>query len=392
MRTSLIILILFIGLKLNAQSNWTSVGPIGGDNYYSICTTPDSTYYVAAFYPGKILKSTNGGSTWTTIYTNSNALLKSIYFINNQVGFACGASSTTGALILKTTNGGTSWSPISLPNTWGVNNGSINDIVFYNNFNGFAVGHQGIYLKTTNVGTSWQDQGFPNNSHLWDIGHYNQDTIYYASADGLYRNLPNNSSRLMTSSFSAVDRGNNDIFAINNSHIYGLHGGGTSPSQLASNPLSSNSIQSLLAISDSLLFIGGSNRNIYISQDGGNTFTTDITPINNYNIIDLKYLNGIVWAVGSSGQILKRQTLVGVEERKKIANTISLYPNPVKNKLYLESKTTPKEIQIFQSNGQLINAYKVNGNTIEVENLNRGIYFIKMKINEDWVTSKFVKQ
>src|SRR5690554_4352808 len=142
MRTFLTILVLLIGLNLNAQSNWTSVGPISGDNYYSICTTPDSTYYVAAFSPGKILKSTNGGNTWTIAYSNPNILLKSVYFTTNQIGYAGGLSANIGrAIILKTFNGGTSWTAMSLPNSWKVDNGSINDIVFYNDSNGFAVGH-----------------------------------------------------------------------------------------------------------------------------------------------------------------------------------------------------------------------------------------------------------
>src|SRR5690606_17798080 len=123
--------------------------------------------------------------------------------------------------------GGTSWTAMSLPNSWKVDNGSINDIVFYNDSNGFAVGHQGLYLKTTNAGASWQGMNFPNYSHIWDIGHYNQDTLYYASADGLYLDYPTNrNTRIISSSFSCVDRGNNDVFGISDSNIHALYGGG----------------------------------------------------------------------------------------------------------------------------------------------------------------------
>lgn len=59
----------------------------------------------------KIIKSINGGSTWTTVYTGlESQSFKSISFINNTIGFVFGYSdSEKKGGVLKTVDGGNTW-------------------------------------------------------------------------------------------------------------------------------------------------------------------------------------------------------------------------------------------------------------------------------------------
>jgi hypothetical protein len=57
---------------------------------------------------GVILRTTNGGSTWNAQVTPTSQTLNSIFFVNDSVGYAAGAS----GVILKTRTGGTTSSEI----------------------------------------------------------------------------------------------------------------------------------------------------------------------------------------------------------------------------------------------------------------------------------------
>ena len=52
-----------------------------------------------------ILKTNNGGTTWIEIGNEIYGVLKCIYFIDANSGYAVGMNGT----ILKTFNGGTTW-------------------------------------------------------------------------------------------------------------------------------------------------------------------------------------------------------------------------------------------------------------------------------------------
>nr|HMN24588.1 YCF48-related protein [Ignavibacteriaceae bacterium] len=54
---------------------------------------------------GVVLKTEDGGKNWTTIQTQTMAMLYSIKFISQNNGWAVGDS----GVVLKTTDGGVNW-------------------------------------------------------------------------------------------------------------------------------------------------------------------------------------------------------------------------------------------------------------------------------------------
>ena len=71
---------------------------------------------------------------------------------------------------------------------------------------------------------------------------------------------------------------------------------------------------------------------------------------------------------------------------------IQLYPNPVRDYFYLNGVLENAKISIFDLNGKLINtAFYLEGEIINVENLSKGIYILKIEnLNKLIITKKLI--
>ena len=70
----------------------------------------------------------------------------------------------------------------------------------------------------------------------------------------------------------------------------------------------------------------------------------------------------------------------------------SVYPTPTENTLNIKSKTEIVKIEIYSKLGQLV-LKNTDKNTIDISNLNQGIYFVKVaNINGDFGVRKVVKK
>ncbi len=103
-----------------------------------------------------ILKSSDGGFNWSTVFTDTNLNIRNTYFTDTIKGFACGDS----GIIIKTIDGGNSWQYLNSGIT-----SQLNVICFKTDQIGFAAGNSGVIIRTTNGGNSWSlDQtGTSNN-------------------------------------------------------------------------------------------------------------------------------------------------------------------------------------------------------------------------------------
>jgi hypothetical protein len=71
-------------------------------------------------------------------------------------------------------------------------------------------------------------------------------------------------------------------------------------------------------------------------------------------------------------------------------NIIKVYPNPVKDKLFIQGLLKPTKISVYNLLGKLVLS-KITLNEINVNNLQRGIYIIKIKEEQREVIRKFIK-
>lgn len=69
---------------------------------------------------------------------------------------------------------------------------------------------------------------------------------------------------------------------------------------------------------------------------------------------------------------------------------VSIYPNPTSD--FLKFSGDVKSVEIFDVTGKLVNAKKVSGNKVDVNQLKSGMYMIKMETANGTQTEKFIKK
>jgi hypothetical protein len=80
---------------------------------------------------------------------------------------------------------------------------------------------------------------------------------------------------------------------------------------------------------------------------------------------------------------------VGIKEAS-LNNTISIYPNPASNLLYIESIKEIEKLQTFSMDGKLVKELEYKSNSLDVSFLDNGIYFLKLQIGSITQMKKFV--
>lgn len=71
---------------------------------------------------------------------------------------------------------------------------------------------------------------------------------------------------------------------------------------------------------------------------------------------------------------------------------VKVYPNPVKNILYIQNTSTIQKAEIFDLNGRLLQGTPVSNNQTDLSALSSGIYFIKVYSNEKIGIVKITKE
>ncbi len=130
-------------------TTWTSENSTTANNLYAVQFVDANTGWIACGGGSstKILKTTDGGSSWGTSLSGSNDLF-ALSFVNANTGWASGYGGT----VLATTDGGSNWSSQSPGGC------DIQSVSFVNSTTGWAVDDCGYIFATTNGGSNWTTQ------------------------------------------------------------------------------------------------------------------------------------------------------------------------------------------------------------------------------------------
>jgi photosystem II stability/assembly factor-like uncharacterized protein len=141
----------------NAGQTWTISQNSNSTVYYLDIKFPSSQIGFMCSSSGAVLKSVNGGATWTNS-PGGTAQFANIYFTDVQTGWAVGS----GGLIIHTIDGGATWQA----QTSGVTT-YLNGVHFLDENRGIVVGNAGTYLITTDGGATWLNRtnGSTNNDY-----------------------------------------------------------------------------------------------------------------------------------------------------------------------------------------------------------------------------------
>lgn len=212
----------------NGGTTWTRVNNITPypEAICGLDTVGASTVYGcgAWFSPAYVIKSTDSGTTWKYIDMSAYATaLVEVLFIDENVGFVSGGDNE-GAVILKTTNGGESWTQIYRTNEPGDYVWKMQLFEDHNKmFCSIESETQGKLLKTLDGGITWQTKNFPDHyvqavgfvseTHGWMGGH---NSGFMETFDGGNTWLNNN----LGGSLNRIFFVNNNVAFASGNHIY----------------------------------------------------------------------------------------------------------------------------------------------------------------------------
>jgi photosystem II stability/assembly factor-like uncharacterized protein len=118
------------------------------DVYFMNESVGFATAVVDAPAGGAIVRTTDGGNNWETVYFSDTELFD-IDFTYEGIGYAVGSQ----GVILQTLDGGDTWNNVES----GVND-TLQSIDFSTETKGTAVGNNGVIIRTENEGASWTQQ------------------------------------------------------------------------------------------------------------------------------------------------------------------------------------------------------------------------------------------
>lgn len=178
----LISLFSFIGIAQTSLTYNLTMQLSGFHNpIWSTFFTNASTGY-AVGNNGIIVKTINGGTTWTQQSGGTTNHLYSVFFVNANIGWIVGSNCT----ILKTTNGGSSW----IQQSGGLFNDHFNSVFFTTENTGYIVTTKGSILKTTDGGSTWSNQRNQYNPFLFSVFFTDTNTGYAIGGSGTNGTTP----------------------------------------------------------------------------------------------------------------------------------------------------------------------------------------------------------
>lgn len=350
----------------------------------------ETAYAVGSKYTvdseGIIIKTTDGGETWETIYPTEGTApsFEKIEFINENTGFVVGYN-----LALKTENGGVTWEEITV----GTDVYLYNNLTFYDENTGVITAqlngspYFGIYL-TSDGGNTWTPSTNVNNAGGIAIDYADENTVFSVgnneviskSTDGgnTWEYLNQTTSGLYNIEVFFKDT-DNGFVAGDDGKLMITHDSGETWNSFSTGY---HNFYALYYKGEKLI-AAGTDEDIYISEDNGETWNILFNGSggSTFHGIDL-FADDSGLICGSGGKMVKFQDVfMSTSENDLIKNNVMGYYNSNTGIYTVYSKnSTINNIVIFNTAGQMMNSFKVNSMNIHtnISAYPSGVYFIKV--------------
>jgi photosystem II stability/assembly factor-like uncharacterized protein len=407
--------------SLTSDSDWVVQQSGTSDTLWTVKAVDNNVVW-AAGTNGGVFRTTNGGAAWTSVGGGNigtdivftvEALDDNIAFISST---SIGQSGPTSTRIYKTTNGGGSWSQV-----FSQANGLIGGIQMQSALQGYAMGSpvngKWTVLKTTDGGNTWNHLTTEPAQVNDETGMLSfqllGNTLWFGSSSGaVYR-----STDLGATWISIPASGSSPLGLHFNSPAIGMIGFSNGNTNSSANGGASWD-SAAAAGSNSISCISGLGTEFWATAGTGIAYTNNLgqkwsfqTP-GHWGLINLKavsispvtsQVNG--WAVGESGLILHyRRNASSVSQTiSNLPAMFSLgqnYPNPFNPSTtinYSLPKTGNVKLTVYNEVGSkvasIVNEYKPAGSyqvQFNGSNLPSGIYLYRLESGNYSAVKKFI--
>ncbi len=285
-------------------STWDSISTLPNPYYLDMRFLNDSIGF-AAGSNGRIMRTTDGGITWNPTQTNFYGDLFTLHFANDLVGWAAGP----GTWVLKTTNGGLTWSQIQTP---GVEPSarrlfSLDPqrayIVGSHNFMGTITG---FLYSTANGGTTWQTRYF--DQVLSDV-FFSSPSVGWVATDGgiIYKTTDGGTTwtQLEGRSSRFAFAGPRRAWGITGSGLIWATDDGWQTYHSQTYAVTTWTLWAVSAFDSNHVAACGINSIIVGTKDGGKTWTQLYNPNRPTYLMDILHKSADeIWAVGEGGTVV----------------------------------------------------------------------------------------
>lgn len=317
-----------------------------------------------------IYKTSNGGSNWAVVYSNTTGFIRGIRMTSAMNGIALGDPINNLWNVLLTTDGGNTWQPA--PNQPAANN------IHQGRHNSFQVDLPNIYwgtsftsiFRSTNGGASYTEDTTPGGGIYIFAVRFNESGMGLAAGTGM--SISTNGGA--------------------NFQAHTVPGAGN--------------IDGIESIGDNFWYIRGTK--VYHSTNNGANWTDEYTAPQSLFHMDFPNNNTgnpTGWAVGIAGHIHKMtSTATGIGViNSNVPERFSLgqnYPNPFNPVTKFEFElpvSSDVKIEIYDISGKVVNEYSVENLTagkyqyeFSGVGLSSGVYFYKFVSNGFTAVRKMV--
>ncbi|MCX6270547.1 MAG: YCF48-related protein [Bacteroidetes bacterium] len=384
---------------------------------------------LSTFTNGTVLKTSNGGNTWTSVYTNTNGLLG--LAVIGDVIYAGGGYET----IVKSSDAGNTWTQVN-PASATANN--YRSAAFFSANEGYVVGDVGLIYFTNDGGTTWTNQGI-NTLGVLSIFIVNQDTVFAcgtssnilryidcpvpAQPSGITGSLATCAYDTVTFSISPVQGATSYTWQVPaTATILSIQGdtlitvmlgtaGGVVTVSASNNCGSGGQAQLILTVNQNpLVPVITQNVNVlHSSAPAFNHWYLNGAPINGATAQTYVFTqNGVYrvkvtlptgcWSISAPFTVLN--TGIDVVQTKKTQPAV--FPNPVYQTANLNlqlTETSTVEAAVFDMIGnKVLNLAPIRRQSgqhqiaLDCMSFSKGIYFVKMLINDNVYFIKFLKE
>jgi hypothetical protein len=110
---------------------------------------------------------------------------------------------------------------------------------------------------------------------------------------------------------------------------------------------------------------------------------------------DNVYIDAVVVTASTASGLFELPVLITPvgnqsETDRSVEHQVTIYPNPASDVVYISSSHPVSEVQFFSTAGKLLATYSENH--VNISALNPGIYILRIRIQDQWMVHKFMKQ
>jgi len=258
----------------------------------------------------------------------------------------------------------------------------------------FAGTSQGIYLST-NKGTSWT---------LVSTGVYGVlcfaiegNNIYAGTGNGIYLTFNNGntwnliSGNIPNTHILSLAKTGSNIFAGTQNGLFSSTDNGNTWTVL-DNGIPTNVVVISLTINGSNIY-AATNLGVFLSGNEGRNWQ-NVNDGLGRNLVNTFAINGTSIYAGTNGAgVWKRDLseMVGLNDIKNNDHHLNIYPNPTKGKFTINSNEKISSVEVYNLIGEKIYTNtNLTSNEIDLTNISKGIYFVKIFVGAKTHIEKIV--